>query len=214
MFDRIAPRYDLVNRLITFGLDQRWRRDLIARLQLRSGERVVDLAAGTADLARLAYARGARCIAVDLSFQMLRRARAYEHTPPLVQVDAAALPLPSRSIDVITCGFALRNFVALEAVLDECARVLAPGGRLGLLEVDSPRARPLRALHEVHFRHLVPWLGGWLSDRDAYAYLPESVTYLPEESVLRDLLRARGFDRFEKRAYGFGAAQSIVASIA
>ncbi|MFQ5515010.1 MAG: ubiquinone/menaquinone biosynthesis methyltransferase [Myxococcota bacterium] len=211
MFDRIAPRYDLMNRLMTLGLDQRWRSQALDAVSVGPGDRVLDLATGTGDLAELARARGARVVGVDLALEMLRAARRRCAQGRVVRADAVALPLPDASFDVVTCGFGLRNFCELEAVLHECARVLAPGGRLVLLEVDEPRSRIARWGHGLHFRHVVPWLGALVSDGTAYRYLPASASYLPEERELRRRIEAAGFDRVRKRRHLLGVAQELSA---
>jgi demethylmenaquinone methyltransferase/2-methoxy-6-polyprenyl-1,4-benzoquinol methylase len=211
MFERIAPRYDRVNRVLSLGLDQRWRRAALAAVGVGAGDRVVDLACGTGDLAELAAARGARVVGVDGAREMLRGARRRRITARFVRCDAAALPLRSGSATVVTCGFALRNFTEPEAALREAARVLAPFGRLALLEVGQPDGRLARAGHRVWFERVVPLVGGWLSDRDAYRYLPRSVVYLPAEAELRALLERAGFARVTRAAFLFGAAQLYTA---
>jgi len=211
MFERIAPRYDLLNRLMSLGLDQRWRRIALTEAGVSRGDLVLDLACGTGDLAELAAERGARVIGVDFAGAMLRAARARAPRLGFAQADAAKLPLRSQSAQVVGCGFALRNFVDVDGVLAECARVLVPRGRLALLEVDSPRSPLLRALHGLHFRGLVPRLGALLGDADAYRYLPASTVYLPEESDLRARLAKAGFSTVRKRALCFGAVQCVVA---
>jgi demethylmenaquinone methyltransferase/2-methoxy-6-polyprenyl-1,4-benzoquinol methylase len=211
MFDRIAPRYDLLNRLLTGGLDQRWRRALLAAANVGPGDRVVDLACGTGDLATLARARGAAVIGVDFSREMLRAARRGGAGAPFVQADAQALPLASGIASVVTCGFALRNFVSLPAVLGECARVLRTGGRLALLEVDRPQLGVVRAGHSLYFDRVVPRIGALLSDRAAYRYLPDSTQYLPAEPELLALIERAGFARPAKRRLLLGAVQLLIA---
>jgi demethylmenaquinone methyltransferase/2-methoxy-6-polyprenyl-1,4-benzoquinol methylase len=211
MFDRIAPRYDRMNRLITFGLDQGWRRRALARLQLRPGECVIDLAAGTGDLTRLAQDQGVRALGVDLARGMLREARRIRPELCVVQGDGAALPFRSGCAAAVTCGFALRNFADLPAVLAECARVLRPGGALLVLEVDAPRSRWLRAAHALHFRHVVPRLGAWLGEAQAYRYLPESAAFLPSAEALAQALVAAGFEAPCKHSHAAGAVQCLIA---
>ena len=212
MFDRIAPSYDRMNRIITLGFDQRWRRSLIDALRVDSSDTVLDLACGTGDFALMARERGARVIGLDFAGAMLAAAR--ERCPEaiaLVRGDALRLPLADGSVSVAVSGFALRNFVAIPPVLDELARVLRPGGRAGLLEVDEPRSGLLRLGHGVYFQRVVPALGALLSDGRAYAYLPASASYLPEGEGLRDMLAEAGFTSIEKRSHLGGAAQSITA---
>ena len=210
MFDRIAPSYDRMNRLLTLGCDQRWRRALIDALAVDSGNTVLDLACGTGDFAAIARERGARVVGVDFAGAMLAAAR--RRCPAdtgLVRGDALRLPLASSSVSVAVSGFALRNFVAITPALAELARVLRPGGRLGLLEVDEPRAGLLRAGHAIYFRRVVPTLGALLSDGRAYRYLPASAAYLPPEDELRAMLAEVGFRGIEKRSHLGGAAQSL-----
>jgi demethylmenaquinone methyltransferase/2-methoxy-6-polyprenyl-1,4-benzoquinol methylase len=211
MFDRIAPRYDLMNRLMTFGLDRGWRRRTIAALGLRAGDCVLDLACGSGDLAAEALGAGACVVGIDVSAGMLRAAQARRLGYPLVRGDALALPWPDASIDAVVSGFALRNFVDLAGAFAESARVLRPRGRIALLEVDRPASALLRIGHALYFRRVVPLLGALLVDRDAYAYLPESAAYLPDESALLAMLRAAGFESVQKQSLFGGAAQLVTA---
>ena len=209
MFDRIAPRYDRMNRLISMGLDQRWRRLALDAVGVGAGDVVIDLACGTGDLSQLAASRGARVIGTDFAGEMLRRAHGRDAALPFVQGDGAALPFASGAASVLTCGFALRNFVSLPEVLVEMARVLAPGGRIALIEVDRPNSSVVRAGHSLYFDRVVPKLGAWLSDRDAYAYLPQSTSYLPEEPELLALIARSGFQDVTKRRLLLGSAQIL-----
>jgi demethylmenaquinone methyltransferase/2-methoxy-6-polyprenyl-1,4-benzoquinol methylase len=211
MFDRIAPRYDRMNRLMTFGLDRGWRRRALARLDLQPGERVIDLAAGTGDLTEEADRRGARAVGVDLAGGMLREARRRRPALSMVQGDGVSLPFRSGCAAAVTCGFALRNFADLPAVFAECARVLRPGGALLVLEVDEPASAWLRAAHGVHFRHVVPRLGAWLGERDAYRYLPESTAFLPAAGALAAIFEAAGFEPPIKHSHALGAVQCLIA---
>ncbi len=209
MFDRIAPRYDLVNRVITLGLDNRWRRDAIRSLGLPAGAVVADVACGTGDLCRIAKQEGLLAVGFDYSGGMLARAAT---DAPLVQADGLALPLRPGSVDGVTCGFALRNVTSIDDLFGEFARVLAPGGRLAILEVAQPRSKILRRGHHVYMNRLVPLLGGILSDRDAYRYLPESAVYLPPTPKLLEMLESTGFTEARSRLYGMGAAQLLTAT--
>jgi demethylmenaquinone methyltransferase/2-methoxy-6-polyprenyl-1,4-benzoquinol methylase len=209
MFDRIAPRYDALNRIMSLGLDQRWRRRALDRARVAAGDLVVDLACGTGDFCELAEARGARVIGVDFAREMLRQARTRGLGFPKVQGDGEWLPFQSASVDVVTCGFALRNFVELESVLREIARIVRPGGRIALVDVDRPAWLPLRAAHSVYFDRVVPLVGGLLSDRHAYRYLPKSTAYLPPPEVIRTMLSGAGFLDLEREGVLFGSAQIL-----
>jgi demethylmenaquinone methyltransferase/2-methoxy-6-polyprenyl-1,4-benzoquinol methylase len=211
MFDRIAPRYDAMNRLITFGLDQRWRRVALETIGVGPGDRVLDLACGTGDLAAAALKRGARVVGLDFAAQMLQLAGSRGLIGRLVRGDAERLPLPDRWATCATCGFALRNFVALPTVFHELARVVETGGRIALLEVDRPRHPILRFGHRLYFERMVPALGGWLADRDAYRYLPASAAYLPDFPALRAALRHAGFRAIVKHSLMLGSVQLITA---
>jgi demethylmenaquinone methyltransferase/2-methoxy-6-polyprenyl-1,4-benzoquinol methylase len=212
MFDAIAPRYDLVNRIMTFRMDVGWRRRTVASLDLARGARgarVVDLACGTGDLCRELAAQGARPIGVDLSYGMLAAART---SAPLLQGDALRLPLPDAAVDGVTCGFALRNFASLPPFFAELARVTRPGGRIALLEVAEPPNPLLRAGHALYFGKVVPLVGGLLSDPAAYRYLPRSVAYLPEPGAMLGQLAAAGFVDVERRLLSVGIAQLVTAA--
>lgn len=207
MFDRIAPRYDRLNRLLTFRLDVGWRHRTVRALDLTPGALVLDLACGTGDLCRDLSAGGLRPVGVDFSAGMLAAART---DAPLVRADVLRLPVPDASVDGVTCGFALRNFVSLEPFVAECARVLRPGGRVALLDVSEPESRILRAGHHVYFRKIVPFVGGLLSDRAAYSYLPASTAYLPPPAEMLAMMRAADLDDVRREVLGLGAAQLLV----
>ena len=209
MFDRIAPRYDLLNRMMTMGLDQRWRSAALDSIGVGTGDIVADLACGTGDLSEQARLRGASVIGLDFAFEMLRGAGERGIDASFVQGDAACLPLADGSVTVVTCGFALRNFVALPDVFAELARILAPGGRIALIEVDRPRSGLVRFGHSLYFDRVIPLVGGLISDRAAYRYLPESTAYLPDEAELRAMLEKHGFSRLEKRSVLLGSAQIL-----
>ena len=211
MFDRIAPRYDVLNRLIAFRLDQRWRRAVVRAATISAHDRVIDLACGTGDLSELAVRTGARVVGVDFAGNMLAGARRRGISAAFVQADAERLPLPPHWATVIVSGFALRNFVSIPAVLAEAARVLLPGGRLVLLEVDTPTNKLLQWGYGLYFKRLVPFLGALLSDAPAYAYLPRSVSYLPESSTLQRMIEAAGFRQVVKHQLSGGVVQLLTA---
>jgi demethylmenaquinone methyltransferase/2-methoxy-6-polyprenyl-1,4-benzoquinol methylase len=209
LFDTIAPRYDLVNRIMTFGMDRGWRRTTVASLRLVPGSAVVDLACGTGDLCRDLVSAGYRAVGVDLSLGMLRHAR----TPsPLVQGDALTLPFADGSLAGAVSGFALRNFVELAPVFAELARVLRPGGRIALLDVARPERAVLRAGHAVYLGHVAPVIGGLLSDKAAYRYLPRSVAYLPPAPAVLAMLAEAGFVEAERRLLSAGITQLYTAT--
>jgi len=211
MFDRIAPRYDRLNGLISLGAHRRWKRAAVAELALAPGAVVLDLACGTGDLAAEAARAGARAVGVDLSAGMLREARRRLPATTLVRAAGEALPLADASVDAVACGFALRNFVDLAAVLREVARVLRPEGRVALVEIDRPASSLVRRAHGLYFERLVPLVGALLSDRFAYAYLPSSAAYLPDAAALGALLAAAGLGAVRKRTFMGGAAQLVTA---
>ena len=209
MFDAVAPRYDLVNRVMTFRLDVRWRRLAVGSLALRRDSLVVDLACGTGDLCRELDAAGLTAVGVDLSFGMLAAART---EAPLLQGDALRLPMRAGSVDGATCGFALRNLVELPPFFAELARVLRPGGRIALLEVATPPNPVMRWGHGVYFGKVVPLIGRILSDGSAYRYLPRSVAYLPEPDEMQAMIAAAGFTSVERRLLSGGIAQLLTAA--
>lgn len=209
MFDTIAPRYDLVNRVMTFRMDVGWRRHTIRTLDLPRGARVLDLACGTGDLCRELVRSGLAPVGMDLSFGMLAAART---GVPLVQADALRLPVADGSVDGVTCGFALRNFVELAPFVTELRRVVRAGGRIALLEVAEPPNPILRLGHSVYFGHVVPRIGALLSDAAAYRYLPRSVAYLPPTDQLLEMIASADFDDVRRETLSGGIAQLITAT--
>lgn len=206
MFDVIAPRYDLVNRVMTFRMDVGWRRRSVSALGLTPGSTVVDLACGTGDLSQDLARRGLVPIGVDLSYGMLAAApRPFAR----LQGDGSAMPFPEASVDGATCGFALRNFTDLEGTFAELARIVRPGGRIALLEVAAPPNPLLRFGHGIYFGQVVPRIGAALSDGDAYRYLPRSVQYLPEPDEMLSMLERVGFADIRRTLLSVGIAQLI-----
>jgi demethylmenaquinone methyltransferase / 2-methoxy-6-polyprenyl-1,4-benzoquinol methylase len=202
MFDRIAPVYDAMNKVMTAGLDRRWRRITIDQT-VRTGDRVLDACCGTGDLAIAARASGADAIGLDFSERMLERARHKEPAIEWVQGDVLALPFDDASFDAATVGFGVRNVADLEAGLRELRRVLRAGGRLGILEITMPRGR-LAPFYRVWFDRIVPALGKVLPGGAAYTYLPASVRRFPPPAELAALLERCGFERVRYRTFAGG----------
>ncbi|MFM7950109.1 MAG: ubiquinone/menaquinone biosynthesis methyltransferase [Acidimicrobiaceae bacterium] len=209
MFDAIAPRYDFVNRLMTFRLDTRWRKKTVSALNLPKGSRVLDLASGTGDLCIELKQNGYQPISMDLSFGMLSADRS---GVPRTQVDILKLPIPNMSVDGITCGFALRNLEKLQKFFIELARVTRHGGRIALLDVSVPSNRIIRFGNSIYFGRIVPIIGGLFSNRAAYRYLPRSVAYLPEPDQLVAMLKQSGFDDVKHTQLSGGLTQLLVAT--
>lgn len=206
MFDTISPRYDLVNRVMTFRMDVRWRKRTVKALALPAGSRVLDLAAGTGDFCRDLSKSGIEPIGMDLSYGMLSHART---VAPLVQCDALRLPIADGAVDGVTCGFALRNFSDLRQFFAEAGRVTRSGGRVAFLDASTPPNPIMRFGHGIYFGRVVPLIGGLLSDPTAYRYLPKSLAYLPEPPVMLDMLRGEGFSGVQRHLLAGGIAQLI-----
>jgi demethylmenaquinone methyltransferase/2-methoxy-6-polyprenyl-1,4-benzoquinol methylase len=206
MFDRIAPVYDAMNRVMTVGLDQRWRAATV-RETVQSGDRVLDACCGTGDLAIAADAAGASSVVgLDFSAAMLERARGKAPELAFVQGDVLELPFKDASFDAAVVGFGIRNVADLEAGLRELRRVLRSGGRLGILEITTPRGI-LAPFYRMWFDRIVPLLGRVLPGGEAYTYLPASVRRFPPPEELAALLAANGFAsvRFKRFAGGIVA---------
>ena len=202
MFDRIAPVYDVMNRVMTAGLDQRWRRATV-RAVVEPGDRVLDAACGTGDLAIIAARAGATVTGLDFSEPMLERARKKAPWIGWMRGDLLALPFDDESFDAATVGFGIRNVADLPRALEELRRVLRPGGRLGILEITRPRG-PLRVFYSLWFDRIVPLLGKVLPGGEAYTYLPASVRRFPPPEELASLLAATGFARVRYRLFAGG----------
>jgi demethylmenaquinone methyltransferase / 2-methoxy-6-polyprenyl-1,4-benzoquinol methylase len=202
MFDRIAPVYDAMNRVMTAGLDQRWRRITVDEV-VRSGDRVLDACCGTGDLAIAAQKRGAEVTGLDFSEAMLVRARKKAPGIEWVQGDMLALPFDDASFDAVTVGFGIRNVSDLDVGLRELRRVLRKGGRVGILEITTPRGR-LRPFYGLWFDKVVPLLGKLLPGGDAYTYLPASVRRFPPPEELAALLEQSGFATVRFRLFAGG----------
>jgi demethylmenaquinone methyltransferase/2-methoxy-6-polyprenyl-1,4-benzoquinol methylase len=202
MFDRIAPVYDVMNHVMTAGLDRRWRK-LAAAEVVWPGDRVLDACCGTGDLAVEAERRGGRVVGLDFSAKMLERARGKSGAIEWVQGDALALPFGDGEFDAATVGFGVRNLADLEGGLRELARVLRPEGKVAVLEITRPRGI-LRPFFRLWFDGVVPVLGRVLPGGEAYTYLPASVRRFPGPDDLSALLEAAGFEEVRYRLLGGG----------
>ena len=202
MFDRIAPVYDAMNRVMTAGLDRRWRK-LAVDAVVWPGDRVLDACCGTGDLAVAAERRGGRVVALDFSEKMLERARRKSGAIEWVQGDALALPFADGEFDAATVGFGVRNLADLEGGLRELARVLEPGGKLAVLEITRPGGL-LRPFFRLWFDGVVPLLGRILPGGEAYTYLPASVRRFPGPEDLSALFETAGFEDVHFRLLGGG----------
>jgi len=202
MFDRIAPVYDAMNRVMTAGLDQRWRR-ATARAVVGPGDSVLDACCGTGDLAVAAAEQGGRVTGLDFSERMLERARRKAPTLDWVEGDLLALPFGDASFDAATVGFGVRNVEDLERALGELRRVLRSGGRLGILEITQPRGA-LRPFYRLWFDRIVPLLGRVLPGGSAYTYLPASVRRFPGPDELVRMLEGAGFGDVRYRTFAAG----------
>ena len=202
MFDRIAPVYDAMNRVMTLGLDLRWRA-LAAQAVVGSGNRVLDVCCGTGDLAVAAERAGGRVTGLDFSERMLARARRKSSSIEWVRGDALALPFDDGSFEAATVGFGVRNLADLEAGFRELARTLVPGGRLACLEITRPGGL-LRPFFHLWFDGIVPLLGRLLPGGAAYTYLPASVRRFPGPADLAELMTRSGFEDVRWRTLGGG----------
>ncbi len=219
MFDAIARRYDFLNRLLSFGLDRRWRRRAVAALELAPGSRVLDLATGTADLA-IELARGVdrvRVEGVDPSPEMLEIGRAKVSRERLSKRivlglgDAQSLDYPDASFDAATIAFGIRNVIDRQRALSEIARVLRPGGRLAVLELNEPGSGWLALPARLYIHRVVPLLGSWVAGSPAYRYLERSIAAFPPAEVFAEQIRRAGLEVIRVESLSFAACSLFVA---
>jgi ubiquinone/menaquinone biosynthesis methyltransferase len=204
LFATIADRYDLITAVLSYGQDAKWKARLVSLADVRKGERALDLAAGTGDIAFAVAARGARTIGLDITHRMMQLAQAKTRQAParslgggvFITGDMTSLPLRSSSFDLVTTGYGLRNVPDLNAAIDEIARVLKPGGRLLSLDFNRPENAAVRSVYLAYLTVVGSTLG-WLlhRDPDTYRYIPASIRRYPGARGVADRLAARGFDR-------------------
>jgi demethylmenaquinone methyltransferase/2-methoxy-6-polyprenyl-1,4-benzoquinol methylase len=219
MFDKIADRYDLLNRLLSLGIDQGWRHQAVAALALGPSANVLDLATGTADLAILEASthRDCRVQGVDPSSRMLDIGRqkveraGFSSRVTLVQGNAEALPFESGAFDGVSIAFGIRNVVDRPKGLREMARVTRPGGRIVVLELSEPRSGVLGPLARFHVHSVVPFLGGLISGSREYRYLQQSIAAFPPAEEFAAVMQGAGLDVLETRPLTFGVATLYVA---
>ena len=215
MFGKIARRYDLLNHLLSFNMDKRWRGrtvQCVSAILCDPNARVLDLCCGTADVLLLMeqQARGARVIGSDFCHPMLveakRKIAIRKLKSPLFEADALVLPLQNESLDLITVAFGFRNFANYRSGLDELARVLKPGGTLAVLEFSQPTNPIFGSLYGLFSTRVLPMVGGLISgSSDAYSYLPESIRKFPGAEDLAEQMRSAGFAMVEFERMTFGA---------
>lgn len=218
MFDAISPRYDLLNRICSLGIDQGWRRKVIRALQDRRAEHVLDVATGTADLAIMAARRGMKVTGIDISAGMLRHGQVkvdhggFGDRITLRQADSEALPFPDASFDAAMVAFGARNFEHLQQGLAEMRRVVRPGGTVAVLEFSKPHGI-LGPLFRFYFHRVMPLIGRLVSrDASAYTYLPKSVDAFPEGDAFIAVMRAAGFTHASARRLTGGVASLYLAT--
>jgi demethylmenaquinone methyltransferase/2-methoxy-6-polyprenyl-1,4-benzoquinol methylase len=201
MFGRIAGRYDLLNHLLSFNLDKRWRARTVKRVAdilARPDAQVLDLCCGTGDVLLALEGHSAHVLGSDFCHPMLLEARRKSRLSPLFEADALALPLADGSLDLVTCAFGFRNLANYDKGLEELLRVLKPGGVAAILEFSQPTNRVFGALYGFFSTRVLPWIGGVISgSRDAYSYLPESIKKFPGAEDLASQMKASGFQRVE-----------------
>jgi demethylmenaquinone methyltransferase/2-methoxy-6-polyprenyl-1,4-benzoquinol methylase len=194
LFATIADRYDLITRLLSYGQDARWKKTLVAMANVSAGERALDLACGTGDIALALAARGVRAIGLDITHRMLQLASARSSQLPLITGDMTSLPFRSNAFDLVTTGYGLRNVPDLDAAIAEIARVLKPRGRLLSLDFNKPDSAVIRAIYLAYLTAAGATLGWMLHrDPDTYRYIPASIRRYPGARGVADRMVARGF---------------------
>lgn len=215
-FDPVAPTYDRLNRIMTAGLDRRWRRRAVRELSTSNFQlSILDVACGTGDLTLDLLRHGHRVTGVDLSDQMLALARRKAAPARFQLADAEALPFEDGTFDAVTCAFGIRNFVHLEKGLGEMLRVLKPGGRMVILELATPDSPFLRPFYDLYARRVIPLLGRLLArNRQAYTYLPASIERFPKGQAFLDILQSTKYkiQNCREQRFTFGVCRLYAAT--
>ncbi len=219
MFARIAPQYDFLNKLLSLGIDKRWRQAAAKRIKCRQEGRILDIATGTGDMAlEVANATdgSVKIIGVDFCTAMVEIGRNKLKTSTLSSritlgvASCEALPFHNDTFDSATIAFGIRNVVDRSLGLREILRVLVPGGRIVILEFSNPKSRLFKSVYHFYFRRLLPAIGGMFSDSDAYRYLPDSVLEFPDQGTFKKLMAGAGFQNIEHTDYTFGIVTCYV----
>lgn len=218
LFNDIAPKYDLLNHLLSMNIDKGWRRKAMQCIEAGEKGKLLDVACGTGDFSIAAYRAGvAEVIGIDISEQMVeigRRKVEDLKLSPFIDLrsgDSEQMDFPEAVFDVVTVAFGVRNFEHLEAGLREMQRVLKPGGKVIILEFSMPERFPMKQLYRFYFRYILPTLGGWISgNKGAYTYLPESVMKFPQGKVFLEIMKNCGFVQLQQRKLSFGIASLYV----
>ncbi|MDY0270849.1 bifunctional demethylmenaquinone methyltransferase/2-methoxy-6-polyprenyl-1,4-benzoquinol methylase UbiE [Trichloromonas sp.] len=215
MFDAIAPRYDLLNRLLSLGIDRRWRTFAVKQLNLPENGRILDVATGTGDVALEIAAQSPPSLTIvgaDLTPGMLKVGQEkiarspYRDRITLVTAPCEAMPHPDGQFDGVTIAFGIRNVVDRPAGLREMWRVLKPGGKVVILEFSHPKSRLFKEIYYFYFRKVLPWIGGLISKRSAYQYLPDSVLEFPDQETFKKMMEEAGFAQVVYHELTFGIA--------
>lgn len=211
MFDGIASRYDFLNHFLSLGIDLYWRKQSVKALELKAGNRLLDVATGTGDQGFAALkAADIQVVGLDFSTNMLELAkhkidkRGLSQKFEVVQGDAEKLPFEENTFDALSISYGIRNVGTISVALSEFYRVLKPGGRLSILEFSEPQGWFFGRLYRFYFDHILPKLAGMMSSKSAYNYLPESVRHFPDRSDFKDLLSSEGFEDVRHRDLTFG----------
>jgi demethylmenaquinone methyltransferase/2-methoxy-6-polyprenyl-1,4-benzoquinol methylase len=210
MFDSIAGNYEKLNTILTFGLDKNWRKKLLDHLGLKRGSLILDVGCGTGDLLRELKRSGLDSVGIDLSLNMIKE---NDNLGSIVQGIAENLPFKDNCFDGVVSGFSLRNFVSLDDFFKEAFRIIKPGGRLAVLDVSEPELPIVKTVHGIWFKKCVPTIGGLLSNKKAYSYLPASTAYLPDEEQLKTMLNDLGYLGVSHRKLFFGTVQILDATV-